>query len=633
MVNFDRESIIQAIEKIDNQPELRNGRNSIEYDLNYKNKSYPPILVLSEASKMLGGSELKLSDFSNSTRKPFEILKSFGFEVVKKDLNFYNQLKQFLDQADSKELKTKHYIQAYAGYKVEVSFGKGNQARIPWIAFLGNDNTVSKGIYPVYLYFKSLNLLILAYGVSETNKPLSNWTMHNGVSISNYFSSKNFPPPERYGNSYVYADYDISEQHDSDLINRDLEKLLHIYELELSKQEKALQTSLNTIDENPDLKMFNLNKKFDYRSFLTEIDKAGLVFNEDISVRFIASLLSKPFVILTGLSGSGKTKLAQAFAMWMASDEEQICIIPVGADWTNREPLLGYPNALEKGTYVSPDSGALNLLIEASKPENMNRPYFLILDEMNLSHVERYFADFLSAMESSRPIPLHVNSNDWMDETPHSVKLSRNVFIIGTVNIDETTYMFSPKVLDRANVIEFRVRRNELEAFLKGDRNIDISSLSGKGADSSRAFLEMSDDRNIKINDAENLNSTLLLFYDTLSKIGAEFGYRTASEVKRFAAIVNKLNPEWPLEKIVDAAIMQKLLPKVHGSRRKLEPILKSLALLCLKDKLSTENPLDSISHSYLFDPESFRFPISMEKILRMQNALINNGFTSYAEA
>jgi hypothetical protein len=101
-------------------------------------------------------------------------------------------------------------------------------------------------------------------------------------------------------------------------------------------------------------------------------------------------------------------------------------IIPVGADWTNREPLFGYPDALVPGDYRLPAAGALQLIQRAvSDPQ---KPYFLILDEMNLSHVERYFADVLSAMESGMPIPLHEQRNyearNW-DGIPHEILLLR----------------------------------------------------------------------------------------------------------------------------------------------------------------------------------------------------------------
>jgi len=99
------------------------------------------------------------------------------------------------------------------------------------------------------------------------------------------------------------------------------------------------------------------------------------LFYPDILLnRFSASLLTKPFLILTGLSGSGKTKLAQAFVQWLCQDESQYEVVPVGADWTNREPLLGYPNALKPEEYVKPDSGVLDLVLRAGAHPEL--PFF-----------------------------------------------------------------------------------------------------------------------------------------------------------------------------------------------------------------------------------------------------------------
>ncbi|MBK7741032.1 MAG: hypothetical protein IPI42_10920 [Saprospiraceae bacterium] len=88
--------------------------------------------------------------------------------------------------------------------------------------------------------------------------------------------------------------------------------------------------------------------------FISNIEESGLHYLPQLLYRFSSSLLTKPFVILTGLSGSGKTKLAQAFVQWICRNKSQYRIIPVGADWTNREPLLGYPNALKPEEYVNP---------------------------------------------------------------------------------------------------------------------------------------------------------------------------------------------------------------------------------------------------------------------------------------
>ena len=139
----------------------------------------------------------------------------------------------------------------------------------------------------------------------------------------------------------------------------------------------------------------------DFSDFIKKLEKdvaeAGLKYAPGLMKRFVCAQLAKPFVVLTGLSGSGKTKLAEAFTKWIGV-ENTVNIVPVGADWTNNEKLLGYPNALDPDNYVMPDTGVLKLMLDAN--ENQDLPFFLILDEMNLSHVERYFADFLSTMES-----------------------------------------------------------------------------------------------------------------------------------------------------------------------------------------------------------------------------------------
>lgn len=342
---------------------------------------------------------------------------------------------------------------------------------------------------------------------------------------------------------------------------------------------------------------------------------------------------------LTGLSGSGKTKLAQTFAHWICANISQYCLIPVGADWTNREPLLGYPNALEPGKYIKPDNGVLDLLLNANSTSDL--PFFLILDEMNLSHVERYFADFISAMESGLPIPLHSNNDEVtaQDGTviPSEISLPENIFIIGTVNIDETTYMFSPKVLDRAGVIEFKVTDSEMRKFLDNPVKPNLSSLAGTGSSMAGDFVSIASNSAPHYAEKEALKVVLLEFFRELKKVGAEFGYRTAFEIYRFAGIISMLTQrdgdKWTLNQIADAAVMQKLLPKLHGSRRKLEPVLSILAGLCLTDKNEADKYLKDPEKHDLTDKIKVRFPLSLEKIVRMYNRALQDGFTSFAEA
>jgi 5-methylcytosine-specific restriction enzyme B len=462
------------------------------------------------------------------------------------------------------------------------------------------------------------------------------------------------------------------------------------YSASINKYRQFLRYLHNTesskdITDSVNLNPIDLNQTF---------EENGLHFKSLLILRFTASLITKPFVILTGLSGSGKTKLAQAFVQWICKHDggdekgegkksDQYVIVPVGADWTNREPLLGYPNALNSSEYVLPDSGVLQLMLHAEK--NPDLPHFLILDEMNLSHVERYFADFLSTMESNDVIPLHSVKDglpasgidkDYpvLSKIPSSIRFPKNLFIIGTVNIDETTHMFSPKVLDRANTIEFRISPDEMKDYLsKKSEAVNMESIKDQGASMGKAFLNLYENRAQAELD-EDTKTVLNDFFRELGKTGAEFGYRTATEIRillnqlsvielsasQSSAQADSAPTDDPTvttaqsqsdasripDEYLDIAVMQKMLPKLHGSRNKLVPVLKTLAKCCLKpDKLVDDDKRESYVDELfkknapntdckgLKDSGKVRFPMSLEKIIRMQRNAIENGFTSFAEA
>lgn len=539
-------------------------------------------------------------------------------EIFNKPMNknpdpFLETLKEFIKQSKTDDLTYAHYQKLYNELKVRVSFGKGNAARIPWISFLHKSQTTNEGIYPVYLLYKERNLLILAYGVSEENKPPRNWQLENPKTIKNYFKENELGSPQRYGESYVFKVYDLDNSLEDYSIDSDLYEITNFY--------KEIIKSPTPVPVGTDLNI---------KALLNDLNTSNLIFDNNLVSRFVTAIVTKPFLILTGLSGSGKTKLAQAFSEWIIAEKNQVNLVPVGADWTNREPLLGYPNALEEGKYVLPESGVLQLILRAEKDPEC--PYFLILDEMNLSHVERYFADFLSAIESKDKIKLHSGDKDWSVngyEVPPSLSIPQNLFIIGTVNIDETTYMFSPKVLDRANVIEFRVSQSELAQFLKNPADVDLVSITNQGASMAKDFVDTAKNNAVIYSDSEILTEELLKFFNELNTVGAEFGYRSAYEIQRFAALAEKLAGDWKFEQVMDAAIAQKLLPKLHGSRRKLEKVLFRLGQLCLTEGFAEE--LLKKPESIIWD--HVKYPISFDKIVRMHKGLVENGFTSFAEA
>jgi 5-methylcytosine-specific restriction enzyme B len=629
--NLSKDHLLKAIEKIDKEGIPPDAQSKF-YDVTYNNKLYPPKLIVSYANLFANGQILNRESFAGGKdTQCFELLEKNGFTIVPKT-EIFQTIIYFLNRAhnDPNNLKKKDFIEEFKGLKVDVGFGQGNQATIPWIALLGAEQRVSNGIYPVYLYYKKQQTLILAYGISETHPPLIKWSVKT-ESIENYFVRLWDQKPKRYGESFVFADYKIDPTKqdfglEKEKVDNDIEKIIEEYKQTLTK-------NISKINNNPPAKKVSIvQQPFQFRSFLKELGNAHLSFPDHTVLRFVTALATKPFVILTGLSGSGKTKLALAFAKWITESKSQTCIIPVGADWTNREPLLGFPNMQLHETYVFPENGALNIILEAT--ENRDKPYFLILDEMNLSHVERYFADFLSCMESGDCISLHPGSTQWNNgKVPPSISLPPNLFIIGTVNIDETTYMFSPKVLDRASVIEFRISEAEMEAFLNAGAIANLDNLKHKGMDMAGSFVKLASDKKSLDKPKKSIKDEIMKFFSVLKQAGAEFGFRTASEMMLFSIIANKIDT-WNEDELIDVIIMQKLLPKLHGSRRKLEPILKKLAEFCLRENKNIDKYLKTDGQQLNIEKDdSVKYKLSLNKIQRMYDCMIEDSFTSYAEA
>ena len=499
-----------------------------------------------------------------------------------------------------------------AGIWFKTSFGHGNMAQIPWLAcFVAGQSAKLEGVYPVLLYQRATQTASVNFGVSATAEKSSGtwpqeWPSHLIDGLPRFGVKK-----KGYKQSFVVREFSGALQQQVAEMTDSLLQVIHHF--------LGLQHAL-------------LNKtRFDLGAFQAlenAFSEAGLLLDPVAIRRFSVSLLSKKFCILTGLAGSGKTKIAEAFAMWLCASPEQYRIVAVGADWTSNENLLGYADALQTGVYRPPVNGALELMLRAHA--DTTKPYFLILDEMNRSHVERYFADFLSAMESSNaPLSLHGVATGLQAggvggagavTVPSSVALPNNLFIIGTVNVDETTYMFSPKVLDRANVIEFRATAAQMGAFLDDPAGIDLDGLASQGAGFATAFVARAqadadisalvDTQGAAV--APKLKADLLQVFDALAGVGAEFGFRTAKEIARFMVIHKELSGlDWQYKDALDAQVVQKLMPKLHGSARKLDAVLKAL------DTFATQHAL----------------VLTGEKVKRMQERLVRDGFTSFAEA
>ena len=301
---------------------------------------------------------------------------------------------------------------------------------------------------------------------------------------------------------------------------------------------------------------------------------------------YYVALKTKPFVILSGVSGTGKTRLAELFAEAMTGhNPRQFRLLPVRPDWNDSAPLFGYHNVLAN-RYVS--TPFLDVARTAGLPENRQRAFFVCLDEMNLARVEHYLADYLSALESrAHRIPLHEDVPD--------LTLPPNLFVTGTVNVDETTHGFSRKVLDRANTLDFD-EAPELGALpgVKGVTRLD-EELGLSPAQRQSLFLAS---RVANVGRArERLSRQDAAFPDqalaALETVNAllyphrlHFAYRVRDDVLAFLA--NSFDAETGAGLLrpdarenftlaLDLQIRQKVLPKLHGLSETLSPLLAQL--------------------------------------------------------
>lgn len=301
---------------------------------------------------------------------------------------------------------------------------------------------------------------------------------------------------------------------------------------------------------------------------------------------YYVALKTKPFVILSGVSGTGKTRLAELFAEAMTGhNPRQFRLLPVRPDWNDSAPLFGYHNVLAN-RYVS--TPFLDVARTAGLPENRHRAFFVCLDEMNLARVEHYLADYLSALESrTHRIPLHEDVPD--------LTLPPNLFVTGTVNVDETTHGFSRKVLDRANTLDFdEAPELGLLPGVKGvtrmDEDLGASParrqslfLSSRVASVGRARERLSRQDTafpaLALTALETVN--VLLYPHRL-----HFAYRVRDDVLAFLSNsfdgetgVGLLRPDAQenFTLALDLQIRQKILPKLHGLSETLSPLLAQL--------------------------------------------------------
>ncbi len=382
--------------------------------------------------------------------------------------------------------------------------------------------------------------------------------------------------------------------------------------------------------------------------------KIGQRFKQNVSVG--DSLGLEPIV-------DGDTDVLIGFRLFDPETESNVeategncwLFLSVRPDWRDSKSLLGYFNPITQ-SYEWTDF--LRFLLKAEQDYRKNSSsalaWFVILDEMNLAYVEYYFADLLSVMESGRdaegwsrealrfPRPIQIGLD--ADVPPVHIHLPPNFYVVGTVNVDETTHAFSPKVLDRAftlelNEVDFtqypRPMANLASDLLTSDqRQSLLADFSRNGRFVYRDKQEIASFVGLY----PNVRTRLQTLNELLRQSNHHFGYRVFDEIVEFLIAADENGMFSAIEDDpFDTAVLMKVLPKFHGSRNALQPALQRLLAWCaspdeppvqkLTEKLNSSeiSQLDTIYREF-----NWSLPQTAQRIWQMLYELRVNGFTAF---
>lgn len=329
------------------------------------------------------------------------------------------------------------------------------------------------------------------------------------------------------------------------------------------------------------------------RDSIAYIENAGFTFSEEMVKNYYICLKTKPFLILAGMSGIGKTQITRQFAKAISA---HYLLVSVSSSWRSDEDLLGFYDEKTSTYHDTPFVRFMRAAQHAYR-KGADDLFFLCLDEMNLARVEHYFAKFLSAMEGTfvedRKIVL--------DGAQEVLIWPPNLFFIGTVNMDETTYSFSDKVLDRANSIEFTMTIDDL--FAESIKRPMPEPVKYTYPEFTRARKDLTDPVIREI--SKRWRGEIAQIWRMLEPLNFHFGYRIRDEIELYLLNAQGILPE---DVAFDLCIKQKILPKIQGRGDSLK-----MLLMKMQD---------------LFTDRKFRY--SAKKVDEMKRRLIRDDFTAY---
>jgi hypothetical protein len=363
------------------------------------------------------------------------------------------------------------------------------------------------------------------------------------------------------------------------------------------------------------------------KEFIQTTREQGLLYDEMDLYNFHTAMKSSNLVILAGMSGTGKSKLVQAYGEALGLyDDYQMTFIPVRPSWTDDADLIGYADTLNC-VYRPGDSGVINALLSAE--QNKNKLHIICFDEMNLARVEHYFSQFLSVLEldSGPSKVLQLYNEDLKDRLNNSaayppiIPIGENVIFIGTVNLDESTYHFSDKLLDRANVITLNVLSFEsLKVLTQEVRRKPVEKANGT------ISFELFNSYRNRNRDIHMLDRELELLWEIhteLQKVNKNLG--AGPRIVRQIDIYLKNLPKtshFTRKEAFDKQVVQRILTKVRGPEDQLK---KFIGLYDKQTENIEESKLGDILDKY---QEVSEFYETRNVLIHKAKELKFNGYT-----
>ena len=509
-----------------------------------------------------------------------------------------------------------------SAYKIKGSVGAGRATKTPWIAILDKDVTVTtrEGVYIVFLFSSDCQHVYI--------------TLNQGTTQPNQFGP-------RLGKREISKK--AQEIRENLAINNDILKRdgkADVYD-ERYQAGAIYYTLWDVNDDKKDKELLDLYIQIyqQYKAMATHTKTTASTVVMSKYYRYLTALRTKPFMLLAGISGTGKSRIVRemAKACWTPEEDEygkncprNFCMVQVKPNWHDSSDLIGYVSRINGEKYVV--GPFLRFIAKAIK--DPKRPYFLCLDEMNLAPVEQYFAEYLSVIESRKlqdgqietdPIVPYENTEAYgslidqlfdSDEERKAYKteeggkrltVPENLFVVGTVNMDETTFSFSRKVLDRAMTIEMNEvdLKGGLEAGGSAEFGYIGEDLMGDAAEGKDIYA-----------DNQALCDDIITYLGKVNEIleGTPFkiAYRTRNEFLLYA--VNRLHfaTDSELWQTLDEMTSMKILSRIEGDNERCERVLREMK------QLLTETVGEHAQDS-----------VSLKKIDEMTLKL-KSGYTSY---